>query len=280
MSQSVSFDPVADRYDNTRTHPPEVAGRIAESLLRLGHLSAGSDELEIGIGTGRIALPLLARGVNVTGVDISERMVERLRAKYAEQQAAQPDRAWGRLTIEMADMTALPFAGESFDAVIGVHVLHLVPQWRRALDEALRVVRVGGAFLLGQDVHDEDVRAVLQDQWILITRALGIEPLRVGAGGYSTVVAELRARGLAVEESIVTSWAFEETPSAALRSLEAREWSRTWNVPEDVFAESIRQLTTWVEQRYAGQMETPQRATYSFKVGRVLRPDWLASTPR
>lgn len=47
----------------------------------LADLAQGGRVLELGIGTGRIALPLLERGVDVTGIDSSAAMVERLRAK-------------------------------------------------------------------------------------------------------------------------------------------------------------------------------------------------------
>src|SRR5215831_38802 len=132
MSESVSFDPIADRYDATRGYPPEVEQQIAEGLVRTGGLQEGATLLEIGIGTGRIALPVLAMGRNVTGVDISTGMVERLRAKYDALRQEQPERIWGALHVEMADMSALPFASETFDAAVAVHVLHLVPQWLRA----------------------------------------------------------------------------------------------------------------------------------------------------
>jgi SAM-dependent methyltransferase len=47
----------------------------------LAHLAAGGGALELGIGTGRIALPLSQRGVRVHGIDLSPAMVARLRAK-------------------------------------------------------------------------------------------------------------------------------------------------------------------------------------------------------
>src|SRR5262245_3866481 len=166
MPQSISFDRVADRYDETRFYPPEVSGQIAEALIAHGHVPAGGSLLEVGIGTGRIALPLLARGINVTGVDISTLMVERLHEKYAAVRGEQAERAWGRLTIELVDMTALPFADASFDAAVGVHVFHLVPEWQQALDEVLRVVKSGGAFLLGQDVRDDTPHHRIHDEWL------------------------------------------------------------------------------------------------------------------
>jgi SAM-dependent methyltransferase len=51
------------------------------SVERLAELARGGRVLELGLGTGRIALPLLARGVEVQGIDSSPAMVERLRSK-------------------------------------------------------------------------------------------------------------------------------------------------------------------------------------------------------
>src|SRR5262249_40046805 len=110
MPESISFDPIADRYDQTRYYPQEVAEQIAAALTAQRRVPTGGTLLEVGIGTGRIALPLLARGINVTGVDISPRMVVRLQEKDAAARATRPQHGWGTLTVALADMTALPFA--------------------------------------------------------------------------------------------------------------------------------------------------------------------------
>jgi ubiquinone/menaquinone biosynthesis C-methylase UbiE len=269
MPESISFDPVAHRYDATRFYPPAVAEQIASALIQLGNVSQRGSVLEIGIGTGRIALPLLEKGIDITGVDISPRMVERLRAKYDERGAAEAGRAWGTLTVEMADMTRLPFASGDFDAVVAVHVLHLVPEWRRALDEALRVIRPGGALLLGQDTSTNDTRHDIQDHWQEIMRDLGYTPTRVGASGYGDILVELRARRLPVEEAMVATWQIGLMPREALETIVKREWSLTWQVPDDLFVESARRLTAWAQSEYGDTLDTPQPATYSFKVARV-----------
>lgn len=66
---------VADLYDEIYTSYDEAA------ITLLAELAQGGSALELGIGTGRIALPLAARGVAVSGVDASAAMVERLKAK-------------------------------------------------------------------------------------------------------------------------------------------------------------------------------------------------------
>ncbi len=47
----------------------------------------------------------------------------------------------------MGDATVLPFGNESLEAVIAAHVLHLIPEWRRAVGETHRALRSGGIFL-------------------------------------------------------------------------------------------------------------------------------------
>jgi SAM-dependent methyltransferase len=71
---------VAERYDKTSADmfDPATVDPVVEFLAELA--SDGS-ALEFGIGTGRIALPLAQRGIRVHGIDLSEAMVARLRAK-------------------------------------------------------------------------------------------------------------------------------------------------------------------------------------------------------
>jgi SAM-dependent methyltransferase len=71
---------VAARYDESSADmfDPAVVDPVVNFLAEL---AGGGDALELGIGTGRIALPLRQRGVRVKGIDLSTAMVERLRAK-------------------------------------------------------------------------------------------------------------------------------------------------------------------------------------------------------
>ena len=272
MPESVSFDPIAHRYDATRGYPPDVAERIARGLLEFAGIPRGGSIIEIGIGTGRIALPLIEQGVNVTGVDISANMVDLLRQKY---QALRGEGASGRvgaLTVELADMTALPYQDARFDASVAVHVLHLVPEWRRALDELRRVVKPDGRLLIGQDVRvEDDVQWRSQREWLRIVRRLGFQAGYIGAQGYAAILEELERRGLEVRESQLARWEITQTPREALTWITERTWSRTWPVPDDIFAEAARELTDWMEREYTGAMETPQRIPVAFKAARAQR---------
>jgi SAM-dependent methyltransferase len=66
---------VADHYDDWFTEYDAAMIDVLAELAQAGRA------LELGIGTGRIALPLAARGVKVHGIDASPKMVARLRAK-------------------------------------------------------------------------------------------------------------------------------------------------------------------------------------------------------
>ena len=80
MPEDYFGERVAARYDESEAElfDPVVVGPVVDFLAELAD---GGAALELGIGTGRIALPLAERGVRVHGIDLSEAMVARLRAK-------------------------------------------------------------------------------------------------------------------------------------------------------------------------------------------------------
>jgi hypothetical protein len=72
----ISFDEDVARSDRDFQRGDEVP-----AVAFLEQLAGPGPALELGIGTGRIALPLAARGVRVDGIDLSRAMVDQLRAK-------------------------------------------------------------------------------------------------------------------------------------------------------------------------------------------------------
>ena len=74
------FDRVASRYDESLPGMflPDVLDPTVDFLAEL---AGNGPVLELGIGTGRVALPLVEKGISVHGIDLSQAMVERLRAK-------------------------------------------------------------------------------------------------------------------------------------------------------------------------------------------------------
>ncbi len=121
------FDRISPEYDATRDPlDPETVRKVSEALREHGV----SDLLEVGVGTGRVAAPLLASGVRVTGLDASQGMLSRARAK-------------GIPRLVRGNAYRLPFADRSFDATLFVHVLHVLDEPPVAIAEASRVARRG-----------------------------------------------------------------------------------------------------------------------------------------
>src|SRR5579859_1834105 len=101
---------IADYYDES----PMVRGRTRDvAFYRAAVHEYGDPVLELGCGTGRIALALAADGHRVTGLDISERMLERCNKKRAELRTE----ARERFHLVQGDMTRFDL-GEKFRVVI------------------------------------------------------------------------------------------------------------------------------------------------------------------
>jgi len=102
--------------------------------------------LELGCGTGRITRPLANAGVNVIGVDRSAAMLGRLATRIANPKSRMPT----SIPLVRADIRALPFADESFPAVIApygiLQSLIRPADLTAALASVARVVVHGGLF--------------------------------------------------------------------------------------------------------------------------------------
>jgi SAM-dependent methyltransferase len=82
VSENYFGEEVAAEYEGSAEHDPMFSAEVISATVEfLAQLADGGRALELGIGTGRIALPLAERGVQVHGIDLSEEMVARLRAK-------------------------------------------------------------------------------------------------------------------------------------------------------------------------------------------------------
>ena len=98
--------------------------------------------LDAGCGTGNFALALAQAGFQVTGVDFAKGMLHRARAKIIDDVSA-------RLTFLSADLAArLPFPDNSFEYVLSVSSLQIVPDPPATLHEFQRVLSENGTLIL------------------------------------------------------------------------------------------------------------------------------------
>jgi SAM-dependent methyltransferase len=142
-------DKIADIYDEPGQTPGD-AQQAADMLSRLAQTAAPEIPrlLEFGIGTGRIALPLLDRGCAVTGVDCSTGMLKR---------CAEADQS-GRLTLIDADMATVSVPEVDFHVVFAAWntLYHALTQddQIRVFTNAGRHLTPGGYFVVQAFVPD------------------------------------------------------------------------------------------------------------------------------
>ena len=131
-------------YDIVYDKLTEAAGRQAVRAVE----ACGPKILEVGVGTG-LSLGYYSPTSEVHGIDLSDDMLDRARAKVARRRLDHVK------SLEAMDATHLSFEDASFDGVTAQFLITLVPQPERALDEMARVLKPGGEIVLvnhfGQD---------------------------------------------------------------------------------------------------------------------------------
>ena len=259
---SIAFDQAAGYYDESRGIPREVEEQAADQVEAA--VGPAARLLEMGVGTGRVALPLHRRGRQVVGVDLSLPMLERYRAKAAAEGLAPPP-------LLRADATRLPFRDACVDAVLEVHVLHLIPDWELALAEARRVLVPGGTVLIGRGGGhrgDQGPRMETLNRFHQLAAELGGGPRRVGADSDTAKVAALVALGGTAETLEPVVWEQRETYAEALAAVEGRTHSFTWRLPDQVFHTAVGRLRAELEAAHP-DLDTPQLAGHSFTLTAV-----------
>lgn len=247
-SGSVNFDRAVGYYDHTRYVTPEAEAEI--TALLSGELSGRGRCLEIGVGSGRIALPLALAGVAMAGVDISAGMIGLL-----------VEKAGGRapFPLALADATRLPFRPGTFGAAIASHVLHLIPPWREAIAELQRVVRPGGVILVSltggpTDSTLPDVRERFTKEAGLVARHAGLTSAAELDEAFRAIGAASRPLPPVVERRLVR---LEEM----IGRLERGEFSFTWRLDEATRHEAGERVRAWARCQY-GSLEDPIEAEH------------------
>lgn len=239
--QSISFDRAAEYYDATRGFPAGVAELVSNSLHQA--LPEHARLLETGIGTGRISLPLIERGFQVVGVDISTKMMLQMRKSLSEDRA-RPDLIQG-------DATQLPLQAQQFDAVLAVHVLHLIRDWKEAIDEARRVLKPEGSYLIGYDERPEkEPQRLFRNHLDEVARSFGYHSGRPGMSNIDEATQYLASSGAQVSEWMAAEWTYNYTLNSIIERLTQRVWSSTWRLPEDVYRESLEKTVQWAQEEF------------------------------
>ena len=236
MAQSIAFDRAATYYDDTRGFPPGIDQDAAATIVQAGQLSAASRMLEIGVGTGRIALPLAKYVGQVYGLDLSPAMMLRLRSK----QSGEP------IYLAQGDATRLPYPEHEFDAVIGVHILHLIPNWQGVITEIARVLKPDAPFIQCWSKNN-DIFKTLWSAWR--SAVPDNEAADIGLS-WDKNEGTLQAMGWRVDEAQTFDYTYSRRPQDFVHQLENRVWSRTWRISDKSLAAGIEAVKTVVARDY------------------------------
>lgn len=237
------FERIAPVYDRTRgTLDAETAAALARRLRERGALEL----LEVAVGTGRVARPLVDHGLRVTGLDASSAMLARAADK-------------GLLRLVRGSAYRLPFRDRSFDGTLFAHVLHLLDRPEVALREAARVSRGAVAALLaaggapegttGGGLREDDLRRTLHE----LLRAEGV-PIPPFTPPWQRERALLErfppTERLPVSDRVVTLSADER-----IETLRLRGYRHLLDVPQAALDGALAELRA----RYGGRTITSRR---------------------
>jgi ubiquinone/menaquinone biosynthesis C-methylase UbiE len=258
----------AHAYDRNKYHPPEVSGKIASAITEPFDRQKNSEEphlIEIGTGTGRIGMPLIARGFRFTGIDNDPDMMSVFRAKYGGISR--------KVSLVEADAQDLPFDDHSFDAALAVHIWHLIPNLEKALSEAVRVVKPGGLLFEGWEAPTiESEELLLRDVWIEALVKNGVKFNREGQRVALEKSAQfLHDRGLESQESIVATWDVHQSPNEVIEALQDGVYSFTKDIPIEHRYAAARDVREFYSTHYM-DLEAPIRVPWSFRLRTTRLP--------
>ena len=237
------FDRAVDYSDRTRGMSDETSRAVTSQLA--GELKGRGRCLEIGVGTGLVALPLAEAGIPMAGLDLSGPML----AKLVEKGGGRPP-----FPLVRGDATALPFADDRFGGAVVRHVLHLVPAWRTVVAELVRVVAAGGVVLMTRGDIPEVWRATT-DRFIELVGPPSFNAA-LTAWDPAALDAEFAGHGARARSMPPIPEQVQQTLETFLTQMADGLHSWTWEVEEGRRRQAAAEVRRWAEERY-GTLDPP-----------------------
>ena len=240
MNQRVDFSANAGVYD--RRHGAVVPDDAVQLVWSAARLQSGARVLDVGAGTGRVAIPLARLGCLVTAIEPSRAMLEQLKAKAGRE----------RVGTAVAEGAHLPFPAERFDAVVIARLLYLTADWRAILHNAHRTLAAGGCLLheWGNGEDGEEWVRIRDEARRLFEHAGLPSAFHPGVRSEAEVDEALVHLGMTREADVDIGAGPELTLREFLRRLVDGELSYIWSVPEDVRTRCLPQLTRWAQETF------------------------------
>ena len=253
------YDQIASIYDQTRWMTESIAEEVTDFILALVEATPTTSFLEPGVGTGLNILPLVRRGYTVTGVDLSQAMLDQLRRKLRE---LPPN-----LRLMQADASKLPFPDASFDVVLTVHMIHTVSHWEEFLADIDRVLKPGGFYLNAQWITPP-ARLEFERQFRAIL-AKYQETTVSHQGGPTVGTIEVDDyfchKGYRSNYVVAKQWRVSNTVEELLGFFKSRAYGFCWQVPDEVFCGAMEAFEVFCHDHY-GALETELSSEAKFEI--------------
>lgn len=249
----MSYVDVAAIYNDINNIPLDAARELGTSTAQL--VGDGATIMDFGGGAGRISVPIAANTRMIT-MDIEHHMLQA--AKKLAQDRDVP--------IKLATGTVLqtPFAKDTFDAIITTNVLHQIESWREALQEAARVMKPDGLFLIGRDVLDEESCAgKLRSMSRRITGEIAPEMRPTDAAG-PALFQFIDSQGWAMQRPVkACSWVERVSPATIMQRMAEGTHNETWSLGSDLIDQLMSKLRPWAEQNF-DDLEAEEDVSWEF----------------
>jgi ubiquinone/menaquinone biosynthesis C-methylase UbiE len=211
---SLSFERIADRYDATRGGE-QRGQRTAANLAPL--LDRAAPVLEVGIGTGTVALALRELGFTVVGVDLSPAMAQRAQRRLGP-------------VVAVADAAQLPVADAAIQQAVSVWLLHLVADRAVVLAEVARALRPGGRYLCtawGRVPPRDEIERLLFDM------RDRLDPTGGWRDDERQVLDAAHFAGFTVvDQRLASLGEVPQSPAEVADKIEAKPWSYLWDLTD------------------------------------------------
>ena len=129
-----------------------IFGRVFQSGREMAplllDLAPDSNLLEVGVGTG-LSIPLLPRNIHITGVDLSEKMLERASRRMKQLK-------FNDVQLIRMDAGHLGFPSDSFDRILAAYFISTVPDAVKVIEEMKRVCKPNGYLLFLNHFRNEN----------------------------------------------------------------------------------------------------------------------------
>jgi ubiquinone/menaquinone biosynthesis C-methylase UbiE len=204
-------------------------------------LTENSRILDLGIGTGRLSLPLIQKQkISIVGLDISEEMLKKAREKLNSYTTLT-----GTAFFIHGDARYLPFRSQSFDLIIFVHLLHLIKDWKAVVVESDRCLKQGKKQIVQGNVHVSWHKTMpFQIYWESL-KSQGYDKTRLGLKLYQEGEDFFKQLGY-LSQKFSYQEKIEVSLKKAFSMLEQRVFSSQWRIPEEKHLQAVKKVRRWM----------------------------------